>query len=48
MSLFVKILLGWLIFDVIVYLLMWYDSKDHHFNIAQTIQNIKESFTQDE
>lgn len=43
-----KILLFWGIFDLIIYLIMWYDSKEHHFNLAETLSNIKENFTQDE
>lgn len=55
MTLFTKILLGWAIFDLVVYLLMWFDTKERNFHVKESIasmkesiRNIKESFTQDE
>lgn len=41
-------LIIWLAFDVLVYLLMWYDRKEHHYNFKEKMRNIKESFAQDE
>lgn len=42
------ILLGWLGFITVVYLYMWFDSKEHHFNIVEKLTSIKETFTEDE
>lgn len=46
MPLLTKILIGWGAFVLITYLVMWYDSKEHH--VLDTFRNIKDSFTQDE
>lgn len=48
LSLTTYILMGWGTFVVLSYLIMWYDSKEHHFNIGETIQEIVDSFKQDE
>lgn len=42
------ILIIWLIFDILVYLLMWYDRKEHNYDIKGKIQGIKDSFEKDE
>lgn len=48
-------LLIWLAFDLLVYLYMWYDTKEHNYHVKETLDsfkqslsNIKDSFTQDE
>lgn len=41
-------LIGWLSFITLVYLYMWYDRKEHHYNIVEKLTEIKETFTQDE
>ena len=43
-----KYLLIWLAFDLLVYLIMWYDTREHHFHIKETFDSIKNSFTADE
>ena len=48
MSLLTKILLIWAAFNLVMYLIMWYDCKEHTFHIKETIRSIKDSFTQDE
>ncbi|MCQ2223657.1 MAG: hypothetical protein MJZ35_07710 [Bacteroidaceae bacterium] len=55
MSLFTKILIGWIVFDVVAYLIMWFDTKERNLHIKEAIssmkesmRNIKDSFTQDE
>lgn len=45
---FLYALCGWLAFITLVYLYMWYDSKEHNYNIVSTLTNIKETFMQDE
>lgn len=42
------IFLSWITFDVLVYLLMWYDRKDHHYNFKSKIQDLKDSFEQED
>ncbi|MBQ0019608.1 MAG: hypothetical protein KBT39_03700 [Bacteroidales bacterium] len=42
------ILLIWLIFDIVVYLYMFYDRKDHHYNFKQKLQDFKDSFETEE
>ena len=46
MTLLQKILIAWGAFVLITYLIMWYDSKEHH--VLDALRNIKDSFTQDE
>lgn len=41
-------LLIWLAFDLVVYLIMWYDSREHKFTFMDTLRDFKESITQDE
>lgn len=42
------ILIAWASFDLLVYLMMWYDRKDHHYNFKDKIRDIKDSFEKDE
>lgn len=41
-------LIGWFAFISIIYLYMWYDSKEHHYNIVEKLTKIKETFVEDE
>ncbi len=35
-------LIIWLLFDLVVYIYMWYDRKDHHFK--EKFRDFKDSF----
>lgn len=48
MNTFSLLLLIWLAFVLLVYLLMWYESKPHHYHFRENWNSLKDSFQQDE
>lgn len=48
MNIFLKILLGIAIFDVLVYIFVWYDIVQDRLKLAEKFQKLKETFTEEE
>ena len=44
----VKILLGWIIFDIIVYLVMWFDHIYYKKNLPAIFHKLLMAFTEEE
>ena len=47
-SMILKCILAWLVFDLIVYLAMWFDTAYYKYNLPALTRKIIESFTEEE
>ncbi len=43
-----KILLAWLLFVVLVYLLMWFDTIYYKYNLPEVYRKILDTFTEED
>ena len=43
-----KCILGWLTFDLIVYLAMWFDTAYYKYDLPTVARKIMDSFTEEE
>ncbi|MBQ2459937.1 MAG: hypothetical protein II681_05335 [Bacteroidaceae bacterium] len=43
-----KCILGWLAFDLIVYLAMWFDTAYYKYDLPTVARKIMDSFTEEE
>lgn len=47
-NMILKCILGWLAFDLIVYLAMWFDTAYYKYDLPTVARKIMDSFTEEE